>query len=209
MKFREMNIIKRVLEKELGWSWLIFLIRCLIEKRRIYNQTHWAKETGVESEFAKRLSVSTAIYQELLKRSDRGKAFGIMRKILVPIGAREQLDNLDKWGVSQKTGMEKLMAFYGAMGKSGIGQFVQRTITEKNDNTLSFQVRNCFFNRFYQETGTPELTQLFCEVDIEFFSQAFPDFKFRRGDSLENTVAYGKDHCIFIFEKDQRLAMEI
>jgi hypothetical protein len=124
-----------------------------------------------------------------------------MREILVPIGTKEQLDNLDKWDVSQKSGMEKLLAFYDAMGKGGIGQFVQRTITEKNDNTLSFQVRNCFFNRFYEEVGTPELTQLFCEVDIEFYSKAFPEFNFHRGNSLENTVAYGKDHCIFICDK--------
>jgi hypothetical protein len=201
MKFSETKTIKRALQKELGWSWPILLVKCLIAKRRIYNQTHWAKETSVESQFAKRLSVSTAMYRGLLRRFDRDKAFEIMREILVPIGTKEQLDNLDKWGVAQKSGMKKLLAFYDAMGKGGIGQFVQRTIKEKNDNTLSFQVRSCFFNRFYEETGTPELTRLFCEVDIEFFSQAFPEFKFHRGDSLENTVAYGKDHCIFVFEK--------
>lgn len=201
MEFSEMKIIKRALQKELGWSWLILLIKCLIAKRRMYNQTHWAKETSIESQFAKRLSTSTAMYRELLRRFDRDKAFETMRDILVPIGTKEQLDNLDKWGVAQKSGMEKLLAFYDAMGKGGIGQFVQRTIKEKNDNTLSFQVRNCFFNRFYEETGTPELTRLFCEVDIEFYSQAFPEFKFHRGNSLENTVAYGKDYCVFICEK--------
>ena len=179
----------------------MFLIRCLVAKREVFNQTHWVNEASIESKFAKRLSISATIYQKLVKIFGKGKAFEIMRKILVPIGTKEQLDNLDKWGVSQKTGMEKLLAFYDAMGKSGIGQFVQRTITKKDDNTLSFQVTNCFFNRFYQETGTPELTKLFCEVDIEFFSQAFPDFEFYRGDSLENTVAYGKDYCVFIFER--------
>ena len=97
--------------------------------------------------------------------------------------------------------MGKLQAFYDAMGKGSVGQFVQRTVTEKNDRVLRFEVRNYFFNRFYQEIGTPELTQLFCEVDIEFFSRAFPEFKFHRGGSLENTVAYGKDHCDFVFEK--------
>jgi hypothetical protein len=201
MKFSEINIIKRVLEEELGLSWLPLLVKCQIKKGRIFKQTHWANETSIESAFAKRLSISTATYRELLKRFGRDKAFGIMRKILVPIGTEEQLGNLDKWGVLQKSGMEKLLAFYDATGRGGVGQFVQRTITEKNDKTLSFQVRNCFFNRFYEETGTPELTQLFCEVDIEFFSQAFPEFEFHRGDSLENTVAYGKDHCDFIFEK--------
>jgi len=173
MKLSEINIIKRILEKELGLSWLPLLFKCQIEKGRIFKQTHWAKETSIESTFAKRLSISTAIYRELLKRFIRDEAFRIMRDILVPIGTKEQLDNLDKWGVSQKVGMEKLLAFYDAMGKNGIGQFVQRTITEKNDSTLSFQVKNCFFNRFYGETGTPELTQLFCEVDIEFFLKPF------------------------------------
>ena len=45
------------------------------------------------------------------------------------------------------------------------------------------------------------LGKLFCEVDREFFPEAFPDFRFHRGDSWDNTIAYGKDHCDFIFEK--------
>jgi len=204
MNFNEMNIIKSVLQKELGWSWLIFLLKCLIKKRGVYNQTHYAKETGVESEFAKRISISTAIYQALSRRVGKDRAFQIMREIIVPIGTREQLDNLEKWSVAQKKGMEQLLAFYKAMGKGGIGQLVQRTITRKTDGIFSYQVRYCFFNRFYQEAGTPELTRLFCEVDIEFFSRAFPEFNFHRGDSLENTVAYGKDHCTFVFERNGR-----
>jgi hypothetical protein len=201
MKFSEINVILSVLRNELGLSSWLSLVKCQIEKGRIFGQTHWANENSIEYVFAKRLSISSAIYLELLKRLNKEKAFEIMRKILVPVGTKEQLDNLDKWGVSQKRGMEKLLAFYDAMGKGGVGRFVQRTIIEKNDRFLHYEVRNCFFDRFYQETGTPELTRLFCEVDGEFFSRAFPDFRFHRGDSFENTVAYGKEHCDFIFEK--------
>jgi len=207
MKLSEITIIKSALNKELGLSWLPLLVKCRADTRKIFGQTHWVKEKSIESTLAKRLVISTAIYRELLKRLDREKAFEIMREILVPIGTKEQLGNLDKWGVSQKSGMGKLLAFYDAMGKNGIGQFVKRTVIEKTDNTLSFEVRNCFFKRFYEETGTPELTQLFCEVDIEFFSRAFPEFRFHRGDSLTNTVAYGKDRCDFIFEKNHRVAL--
>lgn len=201
MKPGEFGIVMRVLAKELGPSWPTTLIPAQMKTGGVFRETHWAKETGVEAEFARRLSISAALYRGLLKKLDRDRAFGIMRGILVPIGTAEQLDNLDRWGVSPKTGMEKLLAFNYAMGKGGVGQFVQRTITEKSDSVLSFQVRNCLFKRFYDETGTPELTRLFCEVDIEFFAQAFPDFNFHRGSSLENTVAYGKDHCEFVFEK--------
>ena len=66
MKLSEINIVIRVLKKELGLSWLPFLIKCQIEKGRIFRQTHWAKETSIESRFAKCLSISTAMYRELL-----------------------------------------------------------------------------------------------------------------------------------------------
>lgn len=208
MKIGEFKTIISCLGKELGWSCPVVLLKCLIGKKKIFSQTRWVNETGVEAAFARRLSISAAIYKELVRRLGKDKAFEVMRSMLVPIGTREQLDNLNKWGVLQKNGMSRLLAFYDGMGKGGVGQFVERTITEKSADVLSFQVRNCFFDRFYQETGTPELTQLFCEVDIEFFSQAFPDFKFHRGDSLENTVAYGKDYCVFTFEKKPRISSD-
>jgi len=66
---------------------------------------------------------------------------------------------------------------------------------------LPFCYYEMYFQRFFTEVGTPELTKLFCDVDREFFPKAFPDFKFHRGSSWENTIAYGMDHCEFIFEK--------
>lgn len=53
----------------------------------------------------------------------------------------------------------------------------------------------------YQETGTPELARLLCESDNEFWPQRCPDFEFHRGDSWENTIAYGREQCDFIFEQ--------
>jgi len=32
MKFSEINIIKHVLKRELGWAWLPFLVKCQVEK---------------------------------------------------------------------------------------------------------------------------------------------------------------------------------
>ena len=201
MKVREFSKISSCLRRELGWSWPFFLVKCLLDEKKIFNQTRWAGETGVEAAFARRLSISAAVFKRLAGRFGKDKTLEVMRKILVPIGIEEQLGNLDIWGVSGKNGMDKLLTFYDGMGKGGVGQFVQRTIIDKSDSVLHFQARNCFFDRFYRDAGTPELTQLFCEVDIEFFTRAFPDFRFYRGDSLENTVAYGREYCTFIFEK--------
>ena len=204
MKIKEIKIIEFVLSKEIGWSWPLFLIKCLIRKRSVFNNTHWVNEKGPESEFANRLSASAAIYLNLKEKRGKERAFEIMKEMIVPIGCNEQWGNLKSLNIPHKKDMDRLLAFYDFMGKGGVGQFVQRTIIKQNDDIFRFQIRNCFFARFYEEAGTPELTQLFCEVDREFFPKAFPSLKFHRGDSWENTIAYGKDHCEFIFEKNDK-----
>ena len=162
--------------------------------------THWAGDKSAESQFARRVCLSVALYLNLLERLSGDRALEMMRDILVPIGSREQLESTKSLGVEHDD-MRRLQAFYDFMGKGGVGRFVERTIVEQSENVLSYEVRGCLFNRVYSETGTQELTQFFCEVDRDFFPKAFPTLEFHRGGSWENTVAYGKDHCTFIFER--------
>jgi len=204
MKRGEIRIIKSVLQKRVGWSWPVLLFKSLLKGRSIYKNTHWAKEKGEEAMFDKRLSFSSALYIELQKKFNKENSFDIMRKIIVPMGCNEQLKNTKSLNILNKEPMEQLLSFYGFMGIGGVGKFVIRKLIKANNDILHYEVRDCFFARFYKETGTPELTKLFCEVDTEFFPKAFPDFKFHRGGSLENTVAYGKDHCVFIFERRKK-----
>ncbi|HEY69185.1 MAG TPA: L-2-amino-thiazoline-4-carboxylic acid hydrolase [Anaerolineae bacterium] len=82
-----------------------------------------------------------------------------------------------------------------------MGQFVERTQVVNHEHKLHYEVRNCFFHRFYSQADTPELAQLFCEVDDAFFAAAFPGYRFHRGESMQNTVAHGREHCDFIFEQ--------
>jgi len=88
MKYGEISIIKTVLEQELGWLWLPFLIKCQLIEGRIFSGTNWSRMEGLETTFANRLSISSSIYLELLKKFDKDKAFNIMRNILVPIGTK-------------------------------------------------------------------------------------------------------------------------
>jgi hypothetical protein len=197
----EIRVIASVLNSEIGWSWPLLLLKCLFAKSSIFNATHWAGREDDEAQFAKRLCVSVALYRGLIDRIGKDRAFEAMRRILVPIGCQEQLDNVSFLNPGGANAMDRLWAFYEFMGIGGVGQFVDRSLVEKTDDLLQYEVRGCFFDRFYREAGTPELTQFFCEVDTQFFPQAFPEFEFHRGSSLENTVAYGEDHCDFIFER--------
>jgi hypothetical protein len=199
MKPKENKIIKALLREEIGRYWPIFLVKCMIEKKKIFQSTPWAKENSLEAKFVKRLSLSCALYFKLQKKFDKQKSFEIMKKIIIPISLIEM--NQLKIELPEKDSMESLLAFFVFIGIQGVGRFVKRKIVKANNTLLEYQVKNCIFVRFFNEVGTPELAKLFCEVDEVFFPKAFPDFKFYRGDSFKNTEAYGKDCCRFIFEK--------
>lgn len=200
MKFAERRIVQSVLRKEMGLSWIPLLIGASMRKGKVFSNTHWAAERTAEAEFAKRLSFASALYSGLQEKLDEDKAFEIMKRILVPIGCNEQWNHLHAVG-KEVDPMKRLMAFNDLMDKSGTPRFNLREYVIKNDNTCHFAINRCVFYDFFSEASTPELTKLFCEIDRAFFPKAFPGLEFHRGNSWENTIAYGKDHCEFVFQR--------
>jgi len=201
MNTREIRIAAAVLRKEVGPSWPLFLLKCLMRKRAMFSSTHWAKEDTAEAQFVNRLALPAAIYLTLSEKVGRGEALRVVSKIVVPVGCCEQWDNLRSLGIEDKKGIERLRKFYDFMGEGGSGQFVRRELVEDSDELLHYEVRDCLFVRFYEQVGMLELATLFCKVDKAFFPTAIPDYGFSRGDSWKNTAAYRKDHCVFRFEE--------
>lgn len=124
-----------------------------------------------------------------------------MEDLLVSIGCNEQWEHLKSVDVPEGAGMARLMGFNERMDRKGTPRFNKREYVKQDERICHFLITRCLFHDFFTEAGTPELTKVFCEVDRRFFPEAFPGFRFHRGDSWENTIAYGKDHCEFIFEK--------
>ena len=102
MRIEELKIMKSVLGRELGWSWPLFLAGCGIRQRAIFRHTHWANLKTKESQFTRRLSISAAIYLNLMNKYGKERAFEIVRDLLVPIGLNEQLNNLNVLALSDK-----------------------------------------------------------------------------------------------------------
>lgn len=200
MKTGELRITASTLTEELGWRWPLTLIIATRRGNAIFHGTRWSQENSAEAEFVRRIAFSSGLYSILKEKYGQPKALWITSRILVSIGCREQWENLRSLDVSGRPLMERLKVFYDFMGSRGVGQFVERRIIESSDDRLSYEVRGCLFKRFYDEAGTPELTHFFCDVDHEFFAEAFPGFTFHRGGSRENTEAYGKEHCNFVFD---------
>ena len=201
MKPKQIQTIKSILNASIGWSWPVVLLKALIKKRKIYSETRWAKATGSEAEFVKRICVAPALYIELAETIGKHKAFEVLERLLVSIGCQEQWDHLNSMEMPEPSGMGRLMAFNELMDQKGAPRFNRREYVKQDDKMCHFVITRCVFYDFFSEVGTPELTKLFCEVDRRFFPEAFPDFRFHRGDSWENTIAYGKDLCEFVFEK--------
>jgi len=201
MKRRETGIIISVLKDEFGFFWFLLLIKSVLKKNSLLKGTKWSIHKSAEGRFARRLSILAALYSILKEKYNQGTAFRILSRVIVPTGCCEQWQNLRKLKVGNKYGYERLKIFYDFMGEGGSGQFVKRKLNSNTQKLVEYEVRECFFARFFKEMGMLELASLFCKVDRSFFPTAIPDYSFSRGDTWGNSSAYGKEYCIFRFEK--------
>lgn len=194
-------IVKKVLKKELGWAWFFFLFRCLLLSKSLFKNSRWGKLKNAESNFIKPYAVVAMLCIKLKKKLGMEKAINAMRNIIVPLGCNQQNALMNSINITDDEPMKRLMAFNNLMDIKSATQFNDRLYIKKTNNICHFKIRRCIYKDFFDAVNTPELTQLFCEVDKEFFIPAFPKFKVHRGSSWENTLAYGKKECDFIFEK--------
>ena len=133
------------------------------------------------------------------------EAMKLMQEMLVTIGCQEQWGHLQAMEVRESASeMERLSAFHELMDHKGGPRFNSRTFIRDDNDICQFRITRCVFYDFFSAVGAAELTRAFCEVDRRFFSAAFPGVAFHRGGSWENTIAYGKQTCEFVFENRVR-----
>lgn len=197
----QIKILRSVLKEQIGRTWPLFFAQCVIQGKKLFRNTRWARNPGEESEFVMRLAIAPAIYVDLQRKTGKEKAFEATKKIVTPIALNKLLHHLKTLNLSVTDGMEQLLAYRKIFDEEGAGKFCERHYLTKNNNMCHYIVTRCIFHDFFTETGTPELTGIFCDVDRRFYEHAFPSFRFHRGDSWENTIACGRSQCDFIIER--------
>ncbi len=200
IKKQKNYIVKDVLKKELGLKWLFFLTKCSILSKGVFQKSKWGKTKNAESDFLKPYAVVVVLYIKLKAKYGQDKAFKIMTDIIVPIGCIQQNAMVADTNLADDEPMKRLMAFNNFMDKKGATQFNDRKYVKQDKKICHFKIKRCVYKDFFDFFGISELTKLFCEVDKKFFIPAFPKFIVHRGSSWENTLAYGKNECDFIFE---------
>lgn len=197
------KLIVSTLRSETGGKWILILVAALFKRNQVFRRTRWATDavSKQEAAYAGRFAMASAVYTELSENIGKQRAFDTMRRILVPIGCNAVRKLFKSANVSHRSGMDRLMAFNDFILKNDEAKFNAREYVTVDGFTCHYVIRRCVVYDFFLEAGTPELAKLICDVDREFFPEAFPDFTFGRGDSWENTIAYGKQHCDFILKK--------
>jgi len=188
------------IKKEIGWSWPVFLLGCLVKRNSIFRKTHWADQPANDAEaaHARNLALFSAIYLKLADRFDRQTALEKYQRIAADFGFALEKQALNSFQISNLTGMERFTAFRKGMEQTATNRFNIREYVNVYENTCHIIVKRCIVHDYFSEAGTPELTRFFCQSDEIIFKVAFTDLEFTRGDSWENTMAYGKDHCEYI-----------
>ena len=191
------------LNSEVGFSWPVLLVTSFLKRNNVFKRTRWASDSVSKQEaaYVKRLAMASALYLTLGEKVGKESAFEVMRHLLVPIGCDAVRKHFNSLNWANLSGMTRLMAFNDLMLKNDEAKHNVREYVISNDTTCHYIIKRCVVYDFFCEAQTPELTRLICDVDKEFFPQAFPDFSFDRGDSWENTIAYGKKHCDFVLKK--------
>ena len=198
--FRTLSLIGAALSHDLGWSWPWFLLRSLRRGAAVFRATRWAAPDAPagEARYTRRLALAAALYLGLTERLGPERALEVMRRILVPLGYATIRQAYDSFHLSHLSGMARLLAFRSNMEEREEDRYNTREYLASDDTTCHYVITRCLVHEFFTEAGTPALTKLICAADEAFYPQAFPDFTFSRGDSWENTIAYGKDRCEYI-----------
>lgn len=200
MKVSEIKIVRSVLGDVKGRMWFVFLLSCWRKARSLFKKTRWSMEPGPEAQFVKRLALAAAMYKKLTENFQKEEAFDIVRRIVVQIGFEEQSENASQMHGAWDTEFSRLDAFHNLMDVKGGPRFNTRTFLQRDESLCHFRVTRCVFHDFFGSVDVPELARLFCEVDRVFFTTEFPSVRFHRNGSWENTIAYGREFCEFIFE---------
>lgn len=187
-----------------GRNWLFFIVRSLIGRRKFLHLAHWTHNSAEESHLLRRLSIIPAVYTELMKSFHRENAFGETKNIFLPLLLSEMMSFYRTLNLSMKDDMERLMEFRKAFDEKGAGKFCNREYIIQNHTSCHFIVTRCVYHDYFTEISLPELTKIFCEVDWLFYARTFPSLRFHRGNSPENTIAFGKTFCNFFIERTDK-----
>ncbi len=143
-----------------------------------------------------------AAYQTLQTNQNREPVIQLIGKALAaPFIKLSTLGLIFRYGVSPlrpAQAFSRIAPRFRAKGERFFGRSFVFTQDILNDRRSFVSVRQCFFHDFFQGNNAPELTRLFCNLDILFVDELSKP-KYRISFERPTALGYGDDRCRFQF----------
>ncbi len=150
-------------------------------------------------------SLILAVYRQLLPLvGDSREAVDILRAALTDpfkTGLKDYM--ADRFGLSGDTpekAFEHVAENFQTRGEERFGQAFTYVVDANSDARSFTNITKCFFNDFFRKNNAPELTPIFCAMDMVWADEMNSgeyDVRFER----PTTLAAGSDACRFQFFK--------
>lgn len=190
-----------VLRRYVGRSWPIVLAKGPVSARSLVRQTRWGGQRSEEADYIRRTALAPAVYLQLKRRLGPEQALGAVRQIVKTIGLREMNRTLESVPSPPADPIRHFAAAYETALQKPPDKFIPHTIVEHTADRYHFRISGCIFHEFFTAVGTPELTQLFCEIDEAFFPVGFPELTFHRDGDMAHTIGRGHATCEFVLDR--------
>jgi predicted ArsR family transcriptional regulator len=195
--------LRRVLRRAYGWRWPLALLRCGLASRRLVRRSRWAVRQDVEARLAALLALLPAIVLDA-RRHERedGVPRALLDALLEP-HLRRIVAELAAIGGAR----ERWHAFADRVVQQGIGAFNETEFVSVDDDRFELRVHRCLFAELARDAGVPKLGQELCRLGATLCAQVLPSHEFHRNGPAECTLAYGQDHCDYVWERRERDAV--
>ncbi len=144
-----------------------------------------------------------AAYQELQPHvGDAEQVLSILRNAMAMI-MKDRITLVDRFGISEDAPEDAFARIAENFKRRGEEQYGKgwKFVQDVQDEMHSFiNIEKCFFNDFFRANGKPEITPIFCAMDllwIDELKQPCYGVSFDR----PTTLAQGDDMCRFQFTK--------
>jgi hypothetical protein len=138
------------------------------------------------------------LYNRLIKKVGKEKAYEIMRACLITSGLALQQANFRN--VESGRTFDNLKKYQQQNNREGTTKLNTMEIIEESERRYEFKVTRCMFHELFTHLNVPELTTIICSIDNAIFNTYLPEKLIFHRNGLNKTIPEGNKYCEFVIE---------
>lgn len=173
---------------------LLFLVASKISFKK-YKKTI---KFDLPNDFISSMGFIAHLYNRLIKKVGKEKAYEIMRACLITSGLALQQANFRN--VESGRTFDNLKKYQQQNNREGTTKLNTMEIIEESERRYEFKVTRCMFHELFTHLNVPELTTIICSIDNAIFNTYLPEKLIFHRNGLNKTIPEGNKYCEFVIE---------